>query len=199
MKNKNQMETPEATLSYIKTFLDKSRLVFRENGFHYLYWGIAVPVWTGLTYLLGHLGLYRLIGWSWMLLYAVSLVIINIRERRRDRKIRTFAGSIMGYLWIGMLATAAIIILMMLISGNISLKPSLAVLAAMLGMAFFVTGALMENKKVSLLGGGWWLVCLIMGLIPEFWAPAFMALATILLDFIPGLIFYRNSRASREG
>ena len=197
--SRDELESSRETLEYIRLFLDKSRHAFSDNGFYYLYWGIVIPLTTGLSYLLGYLKLFKWIGIAWLIIYILSFVFFTIMERRREKRVKTFASRIYNSVWGGLFFTVVSIFLLLLIRGTLNIVLSLSLLAGLLGMAYWVGGYILENKTIKFLAAGWWLCCIGFGFTPEKLTPAFMAGATILLEFIPGLILYRKSKQNNHG
>jgi hypothetical protein len=185
--------SPEETLEYIRNFLSITKKAFEVDRFYYLFWGSAIPVWTGLSYLLGLLGKPEIITWAWIALYVVSPVYFTIRERKRSGDgVKTFAGRIYGILWAGVFLTAGVFFLTCLAADVLSVTLALSLISGLLGLAYWVGSYLLEKGFIRFLAGGWWLTAIGLPFLPPFWAPALMAAATVLLELIPGLLFFKR-------
>ena len=191
---REELDNPEETLAYIKNFLTVTQKAFFIDSFYYLYWGTVIPLWTGLTYMLQSLGLLSHIKTAWLSLYAGSALLIFVREKRRRKSVRTFAGRIYGTLWSGVFLTAAALLLSIYETGLMNVTLGLSLAAGLLGMAYWVGGYLLEKKSVSALALCWWLAGISFSRIPGFWVPAAMAAATVLLELIPGILIFRTAR-----
>jgi len=200
MKKKGTEErTPEETLEYIRNFLSITRKAFEVDRFYYLFWGSVIPVWTGLSYLLGLLGKPQFIAYAWIVLYIASPVYFTMRERRRSRGgVKTFAGRIYGTLWTGVFLTAAVFMLTYLAAGVLSVTLGLSLICGLLGLAYWVGSYLIEKRFIRYLAGGWWVTAIGLPFLPPFWAPALMAAATVLLELIPGLFLLKSETPGKE-
>lgn len=80
-------------------------------------------------------------------------------------------------------------------SGAFEPSGMMAALSAVMGAAYFATGALHEGPWPRLVAGGWWAGAVALLLWPGTHAPLVMAGLMVAFQVVPGIVVYRSGRA----
>lgn len=183
-------------ISYIKNIIDDSRKTVVENGIGYIVWGILVILGLLSTYYFINSKMYSYIPWNWVVFMGIGWIftIIKVRKKIKEKKSRTFIGKIESALWFSSGIAMTILGFVATSSGAISGMFVSALISVVLGITYFVSGFLYNYKWISLLAIGWWIGAIIMFYFPGMHVFLIMSLMIILLQIIPGIIFYVRSK-----
>lgn len=192
----DQKEKIFEDLEYIKTIINDSRNVVIENGIGFIIWGILILIGLTVTYLDILLSGDQLSGQVWVIVVAGGW-IYTIIEWMRSRKSRavTFAGRMIGATWISSGITMCILGFIGPMTNAyypFSISP---VLAAILGIGFYITAQLQNNKLMKILAPFWWIGSIIMFISPGVNTLIIMAAMMLFLQIIPGIIIYRKFKS----
>jgi hypothetical protein len=191
------MDTKQAELelSVIKKIMEDSRRVVCDNGIHYIFWGVLVTIAVLANYVMALMNVsINYMGLMWMILMtggAITGVLIEKREHKK-RVVRTFAGKLLGTLWsasgvamfmFGFLGVAA------KAYDSIFICP---IIATVLGVSFFTSGAIQQNKWFQSLAYGWWAGAVVMFIFPTVHTLLIFGIMMIGLQTIPGIILFKR-------
>jgi hypothetical protein len=189
----------EAELSLIKQMMIDSRRVVVDNGWHYIFWGVVVTAALLANYIMAlNKVAMKYAGMMWFVTMVGAAIIAGIAERRSDRKrkVKTFAGKILGALWTG----AGIAMFMFGFIGTMSgsynpiyISP---LIATVLGAAYFASGAIQQLKWLQMLSIGWWAGAIFTFIFPSVHTLLIFALMMLCLQTVPGIILYRKWKAA---
>ncbi len=180
----------------IRKFLEAGQSCLEDTGVVFMLWGILIPVLTVLFYLGGYLlGFDHVVTRSiWQTggtFGAVASISLG-RIASSGRSGSSFASRLNTRLWIGYLVTLGVFVFM-LAAGGIEPTPILlSFIAALLGLAYWLYGALSGTVWFSRLGFVWWSDAVVFSLLDWPAASVLMAVTTFCCSFIPGLILYRK-------
>lgn len=191
----------EQELSVIKTIMEESRKLAIANGIYYIFWGVLVSIALVFTYIISvsnsagqHIG----ITWLAAILTGWTATFFISRKENKTRKVKTFAGRILGAVWIsagiamtifGFVGTASHAY------GAIYICP---VIATILGAAFFVSGTIQSQNWVRNLSWGWWAGAILLFVYPSNHSLLVFALMMLLLQTVPGIILYRQRKKNES-
>lgn len=191
------MDTQQAELelSVIKKIMEDSRRVVCDNGVHYIFWGVLVTIAILANYVMAILDVnVNYIGLMWMILMtggAVTGVFIDKREHKK-RAVRTFAGKLLGTLW----SASGVAMFMFGFLGTIAKAYNpifiCPIIATVLGVSFFTSGTIQQNKWFRLLAYGWWAGAAVMFIFPGIHTFLIFGIMMIGLQTIPGILLYRK-------
>ena len=183
-------------LAFIKKVMEDSRQIIIDDGKGFIFWGILIAFGLFITYL-ANAGKWEFsLGWFWLALIAIGWIVTFIIQIRAEKKksTKTFAGKIMGALWIGCGVAMTIIGFIGSITdaySGVFINPLIAVV---LGIGYLVSGVLQGKTWVSLLAIGWWAGAILMFYLHNLETLLIMVGMMIVLQTIPGIIIYRESK-----
>jgi hypothetical protein len=188
-------------LAFIRKVMADSRTASVEDGKPYIIWGIIVGLGMLGTYIeaLGYT--YVNAGWLWIILSAIGVgYVFWFKIRTSSRKVETLADRLIGAIW----GATGITLAVMIVSTNIAaanmqetiIHPLALcpICAAIIGIAYFMSGVLYGLPWVRNLALVWWAGAIGM----MFWQSVHIllvySLMMIIFQVIPGIILYRNYR-----
>jgi hypothetical protein len=187
----------ETDLSVIKTIMEDSRKIAIANGIYYILWGILVSVALVVTYLLilNHLTGQN-IGITWLAAILAGWIATIIISKRINstRRVRTFAGKILGALWIGSGIAMTIFGFVGTMShayDGIFICP---INATVLGAAYFASGIIQSQSWIRNLSFGWWAGAVLLFIFPSIHTLLIFAFMMTVFQTIPGVILYRQRK-----
>lgn len=200
-----EKQQAELEISAIKQIMEDSRKIVATDGRAYIIWGILVVIGILGTYMLIHQTLFGYIGWLWITAIGLGWIytfISNLRKTAQNH-VHTFAGKILGAVWvscgiamtlIGFAGTATGAI------GGYTISPMMSIV---LGVAYFVTGIVYGLPWVRNLSIGWWIGALVTFIWTGRNSLLVFALMMTAFQIIPGIILYskfkKQYRAGTNG
>jgi hypothetical protein len=185
----------ELELSVIRKIMEDSRSIVADNGWHYIFWGISVTCALIANYIMA---LFRVSmnyqGMMWFILMISTWITEFIIERKiaKKRKVKTFAGKLLGSLWFA----AGISMFIFGFVGTIThaYNPIFIcpIISTMLGAAYVVSGAIQQTKWLQMLSIGWWSGAVFTFLFPSVHTLLIFAVMMICFQVVPGIILYRK-------
>ncbi len=183
-------------LIFIRKVIEDSKRTVVENGIGYIFWGILVflgmmSVYVGIMF-------QQPINsvWVWVVLIGFGwgyTIIANMRMHNKQQK-KTFAGKILISVWIGAGIAMTILGFVATASGMIHGYAVSPLIALVLGTAYFISGMIYDSQWVKMLSVGWWIGGIAMFYIHNIHQVLMMAIMMLVLQIIPGFIFYFNSK-----
>ena len=191
---KNQAELE---LSVIKKIMEDSRRINYDNGIHFIFWGILVVAALLINYvMLLTRTSGRYVGWMWLILMISGAIIDGLigRKKERTQKVHTFAGSLLGSLW--MASGIAMFIFGFVGTFSQAYSPIFIcpVISTSLGISYFTSGAIQQINWLKNLAFGWWAGAIILFIFPSIHTLLIFALMLICLQIIPGIILNRRTK-----
>lgn len=192
------MNTNQAVeeLEFIKKVIDDTRKLIVHNGFDFIFWGIIIVIGLLSTFAAILLEFRIYYAWNWIIIVGIGWIYSIYRgiKHGKSKKVHTFAGKLLGAVWIStgiaMTVLGFVGVFTRAYSG-IYISP---ILSTILGIAFFVSGFLYDKKWITYLSAGWWAGAIIMFIYPYLYTLLLMSAMMILLQIIPGIIIYRDSK-----
>ena len=187
-------------LAFIKKVMSDSRKILLDDGKGFIFWGILVTIGLMVTYL-SVSGRWQVsLGWFWPALVAIGWIYTIVTEIRRERrsKTSTFAGKVLGGLWLAVGISATILGFVGSLSGayhGVFISPLISIV---LGIGYLLSGILYGKNWLALLSIGWWLGSIIMFFMQNLEVILVMIGMMIILQIIPGIIlFYEFNREKK--
>lgn len=186
-------------LAFIKKVMTDSRKILIDDGKATIFWGLLISFGLLITYFSVAQGWETSLSWFWPALIGFGWIYTIVTEIRHERKRRviTFAGKIVGAVWIAFGISATIIGFVGTVSGayhSVIISPLIAVL---LGTGYLVSGLLYGKSWVSYLSIAWWGGAIIMFLMQNLETLLIMISMMILFQVIPGIILYREFKREK--
>lgn len=188
-------------LQTIKNFFEEGQKNLSENGKIFMFWGILIPLATGVFYWLansfGYGSLYVTIFWPVITLFgAIVSWVVGYTSAMRSRT-KGYALKIKSLMWVGFLITIAVLFLSQLRSGTGFHPIFLCHIALLLGLAYWIHGSMIQLPWFRYVAIVWWLTAVAIAGMDWFMASICLSLATFICSFIPGLVLFR-SKANRS-
>ena len=193
--NEDQLKAMQ-DLQTIKGFLEEGQRALSDNGFHFMLWGILIPVAT--------LGYRALIGWTqsgsallsiyWMcvcLAGALVSIVVGVRTGKKSRS-RGYAVKVNALFWSGFFLSILVAFAVTFLGMKGASPMLLSYVALILGLAYWIHGSMIQLFWFRLLSIGWWVVAIAIAGNSWMIASTLLASATFALSFIPGFILYRK-------
>lgn len=186
-------------LAFIKKVMTDSRKILIDDGKATIFWGLLISFGLLITYFSVAQEWETSLSWFWPALIGFGWIYTIVTEIRHERKRRviTFAGKIVGAVWIAFGISATIIGFVGTVSGayhSVIISPLIAVL---LGTGYLVSGLLYGKSWVSYLSIAWWGGAIIMFLMQNLETLLIMISMMILFQVIPGIILYREFKREK--
>lgn len=191
----------ESELSVIKKIMEDSRNIVLDNGVHYIFWGIVVTTALLINYVMvlmkmpgSYMGLMWLIL---MVLAAITDAIIGAKQSKTTRA-RTFAGDLLGSLWLA--SGIAMFIYGFIGTVSKAYNPIFIcpIISTSLGISYFTSGAIHQLKWMQYIAYGWWAGSMVMYFFPGAHTFLIFAFMMISLQIIPGIIMNSKFKKSEQ-
>jgi len=182
---------PKQSLLLIESMINRAKDKFAEDGSMYLLWGWVVFVCSLTQFVLMHFFKYpyHYIVWfaSWI---VVIYQLVYIRKKIKRRRVRTYTGYILGYVW---LTFVIVIFLLAFLIGRLTegdyyvhISP---ILLTIYGIPIFLSGIILRFKPLVVGGIGCWILSIAAMLIDNYdYQFLLIPLAMIIAWIIPGYL-----------
>ena len=182
---------PKQSLLLIESMINRAKDKFAEDGSMYLLWGWVVFVCSITQFVLMHFFKYpyHYIVWfaSWII---VIYQLVYIRKKIKRRRVRTYTGYILGYVW---LTFVIVIFLLAFLIGRLTegdyyihISP---ILLTIYGIPIFLSGIILRFKPLVVGGIGCWILSIAAMLIDNYdYQFLLIPLAMIIAWIIPGYL-----------
>lgn len=191
----------ESELSVIKKIMEDSRKIVIDNGIHYIFWGIVVTTALLINYVMVLMKLPgSYIGLMWLILMVLAAVTDGIIGAKQSKtiRVRTFAGDLLGALW--MASGIAMFIFGFIGTVSKAYNPIFIcpIISTALGISYFTSGAIQQLKWLQYIAYGWWAGSMVMYFFPG--AHTFLIFAFMMISFqiIPGFVMNTKFKKSMQ-
>ncbi len=191
----------ESDLSVIKKIMEDSRQLNIDNGKHYLFWGILVTFALLCNYIMAlthTTGNYIGLMWFVLMISGAVIDIVIAKKESKTRKANTYAGNIIGSLWLA----SGIAMFMFGFLGMITKAYNpvyiFPIISTSLGISYFTSGAIQKLNWLRNVSFGWWAGAVLLFVFPSVHSLLFFAIMMICLQIVPGIILNINSRKFSE-
>jgi len=190
-----EQEKAMKDLETIKRFLEEGKNQLSDNGFYFIYWGIAIPVVTTTFLILANtIEPGRWMNWFWPV--AVLLLLpVNIlygRNHSKQERNKSFLSQLNGSFWSGMLLMNLIAMAVFYIAIRGFTPALISIIAMNLGLAYWVHGSMLKLNWIRFQGLIWWGAALVIAFMDWQAASIIMAATTFICSFGSGLLLQRQ-------
>ena len=186
-------------MSIIRNMIERTRRETFESGYLFIIpgiiWFLAIIV-MGTLEMTGHAQIVHSWGWTAFVLIALASVFIGFWEGRKVKsQPQTYTRNLFGNLWV---ACGIVIVLIVFAVPHMNDSTTVAPLL-IIGIGFYVTGAIYELPLVQISGVIWWIGMSTLGFVAgPVRLPIWLAL--IFLGFVlPGIVLNRQYRRQGNG
>lgn len=189
MDNKTALEE----LQFIRKVIDETRQSVVYNGKDYIFWGILVIIGMMSMYIFIISEIYFKYFYIWVVLIPIGWIFsFYNRKKQKEKFPSTFAGKLIGNVWLTAGIAMTIIGFLGTLSKAISPMASAPIACIIMGGAYFLTGKLCQAKWISNLSYGWWLGGILLFYVRTIESFVIMSLLMLFFQTIPGIIMYRK-------
>lgn len=190
----NEIDTKQAEseIALIRKIMEDSKRIAVSDGKDFIFWGILVLAGVVVMYYMLIKQVYGYIGLLWgidILLGWMTSLTMHFREEKK-KKVRTFAGKVLGALWISCGIAMTLIGFIAGMTGQVSGWAIFPMIGIILGIAYFVSGIIYGYSWVNYLSIGWWGGSVFMLIYPGIHSLLVFALMMTLFQIVPGIILY---------
>lgn len=191
------MDTKQAEqeLSVIRTIMEDSRKIIVDTGKHYIFWGVLVSAALFINYgmlLYNISGQYQ--GMMWFILMTLGWITAAIIEKKEEkrRKVQTFAGKLLGSLWIA--SGISMMIFGFVGTASHAYNPVFIcpIISTLLGVSYYTSGAIQSLKWLQFLSLGWWIGAAALFVFPSIHTLLIFGLMMLAFQTVPGIILYKR-------
>jgi hypothetical protein len=189
-QNQPMMEenfSPQESLQAIHAMIEKAKNHFSENGHLYLVWGWVVFICSVSQFILMQLH-YVNAPAVWMLTWAAVIYqFIYLFRQKKTQKVRTYAGSMIGFVWLSFLIMMALMVFLVSQKSESARYELLyPMFLALYGMPTFLCGILLKFKPLVIGGIGCWLLSILSVFASFEYQLLLIGSAMIIAWIIPG-------------
>lgn len=187
-------------LQFIKKIIEDSKASIVYNGKDYIVWGLLVTIGLLLDYsaYVFKLNMNFILFWGVIIGLGWIFSFFSYKKRKTECNPKTFAGKILGGVWLATGTAMTIVGFIGIPSGAIPGQSISAVLSTFLGMAFIVAGFIHNETWMKYLSVGWWIGAVYMFYFPGIHTVFVMALMLLCFQVIPGVYFYQKYKKEVE-
>lgn len=187
-----EKQQAELEINIIKQIMEDSKKIAIDDGKAYIIWGVLVVIGLLGTYFLIFEKIFNYIGWLWIAVIGLGWIYTFIANFRKnpEKKVRTFAGKILGAVWVSCGIAMTMVGFVGTASGAIGAYTISPLMSVILGIAYFVTGIVYGQPWVRNLAIGWWLGAIVTFIWSGMNSLLVFAAMMTALQIIPGIIFY---------
>jgi hypothetical protein len=177
--------SPEESLQAIHAMIEKAKDHFSENGHLYLLWGWVVFMCSVVQFILMQAGYekhYQVWFFTWI---TVAYQIYYIKKQNSKQRVKTYADSMIGFVWIGF-SILMVVMIFLLIKKEMGRELFYSVFLALYGMPTFLCGALLKFRPLIIGGIGCWVLAISSAFIPFEYQLLLISFAMVIAWIIPG-------------
>jgi hypothetical protein len=178
--------SPQQSLQLIQGMISKTKASLGENSIYFLLWGWVTFIAIVSQFILKVVLSYERHYLVWLLTFPALIAnVIYSARRRHKRRVRTYIGSSMSYLWTG-IAISILILTLIISNSREGWSNAWPFFILMYGLGTFVSGMILQFRPLVIGGIINWILGVICIYVP-FDFQLLLAAAAILTSYIiPG-------------
>ena len=191
---KNPALTPTESLQIISNMINTVQKRFSENGFLYLLWGWLVFFCGIAQFILLHFFNYPYHSAVWSLTWlALIFQIIYLKKKKATSTVRTYADSIIGYIWLSFIILMAVIFSQLFhVEWKTMASLVIPILLALYGLPVFLSGILLRFRPLIIGAICCWILSITAGFISYEYQILLIPAAMVVAWIIPGYILRKK-------
>jgi hypothetical protein len=190
METEEKMMTGEESLRIISEMINKTKVNIRQSSFYLLFWGWLVFFCSLTEFILSNFTHIPRPWYVWLLTIPGAIVsLLYGFFTGRKVKVHTYAGTIYMWTWLGFLATA--IVLYIIMSKNMQNVAPLILLLA--GLPTFISGFIIKFRPLIYGGIIFWIFALIAHYVNPDYASLATSVAMLFGYLMPGYLLKRKA------
>jgi len=179
------MMTGEESLRIIAEMINKTKVNIRQSSFHLLLWGWLIFACSLSEYLLMRFSGFTHPYWVWFFVIPgvfISLIYGFVTGRKTN--VRTYAGRLYMWTWIGFLIAATVLFIVQ--SKRLDIVAPYILLLS--GFPTFISGFIIKFRPLVVGGLCFWVIALVVNFTGPAVAPLGMPVAVLTGYLIPGYL-----------
>lgn len=185
MENEEKMMTSEESLRIITEMINKTKVNIRQSSFHLLFWGWLIFGCSLSEYLLMKLTGFAHPYYVWLFVVpGVFVSLIYGFSAGRKTNVRTYAGRLYMWTWMGFLVAAVVLFIVQ--SKRLDMVAPYILLLS--GFPTFVSGFIIKFRPLVVGGLCFWVIALAVNFAGPAVAPLGMPVAVLTGYLIPGYL-----------
>jgi len=191
-------ENIEQDLQFIKKTLENNRRKLVDNGVFYILWGVMSVLGTAISYIFINLNMLHILPYFWLGFIIIFFFIQKILDRKTEsnKHIVTFGWKVFNAVWLSVGITAVLLSTLFFTTSIIPVPVFLGSIAAVFGIAYYLSGIINDLKFLTYLSFAWWTATVILVLWEQFinlyYIAMFFAGLIFFLQVIPGIMIYKK-------
>jgi len=189
MENTEKMMTGEESLRIITEMINRTKVNIRQSSFHLLFWGWLIFACSLAEYLLYRFTDFSNAWYVWFFVIpGVFVSMIYGFVTGRKAKVHTYADMIYMWTWMGFLAAA--VVLFIIVSKHMETVPPFILMLA--AMPTFISGFIIKFKPLIFGGMTFWILALVAHFAGPSVAPLAVPAAMLTGYLIPGYLLRKK-------
>lgn len=184
--------SPKDSLHLIQSMIEKTKEDISENRIYFLLWG-----WVTFIGILTQFFLKVIIGYKhhylvWLITF-IPIIYTIIYSRKRNKKVRTYIGESMSYLWMGV-GISFFVLIFLISNTQQGWLIGYPFFILFYGLGTFISGKLLQFKPFVIGGIINWILAAVAILVSFDYQMLFAALAILTSYLIPGYMIKRSAK-----
>ena len=191
-------ENIEQDLQFIKKTLENNRRKLVDNGVFYILWGVMSVLGTAISYIFINQNMLYILPFFWLAFIILFIFIQKFVDRKTEphEHITSFGWKVFNAVWLSVGITAVLLSTLFFTTSIIPVPVFLGSIAAVFGIAYYLSGIINDLKFLTYLSFAWWTATVILVLWEQFinlyYIAMFFAGLILFLQVIPGIIIYKK-------
>jgi len=185
--SREQFSSPQDSLQFIESMINKAQNRFNENGHLYLLWGWVIFACSVLHFILSYWNISKNAQYVWFLTWgALIYQTIYIARKKKRVRVKTYTDEMIGYVWF-------VFIMLMVLIGFITSKAGAwnimyPLFLVLYGVPTFLIGVFIKFAPLQIGAASCWILALASTFVPYQFQVLFISLAVISAWVIPGYL-----------
>jgi hypothetical protein len=191
-------EKVEQDIRFIKKVLEDNRRILIDNGVFYILWGAMTVLGTAISYIFINQNMLYILPFFWPAFIILFIFIQKFLDRKTEpnEHISSFGWKLFNAVWQSVGITGVLLTTLFFTTSVIPLPVFLGSIAAVFGIAYYLSGIINDLKFLTYLSFAWWAATIILVLWEQFinlyYIAMFFAGLILFLQVIPGIIIYKK-------
>lgn len=187
MIQENETFSGEESLQLISSMINRAKNRFSETGTLYLLWGWVIFICCATQFILQYFFKSPYAYYIWFLSWAALIYqVIFLAKKKKNAKVRTYTGEILGYVWLTF--TVCIFITVFILEIQKAYPSINAVILVLYGVPTFLSGKILKFPALATGGICCWLLAIVTPFVPLEFQQLLLAAAVVVAWIIPGYL-----------
>lgn len=182
-------------IAFIRKVMEDSRRIFVDDGKMMMLWGVLVTIALLSQYTRQVTASPPIADfWIWTVCIGVGWIatFLYLKTNAHSPCVQTFAGRMLSTVWMACGMAMTIIGFIAVPLGIIQDDAISGIFAMIMGIGFYISGNLFQNRWMRVLAAGWWAGAVFIFIKPGLYTILLFAAMMFFFQIIPGIFFYRG-------